>query len=107
MPAGAVYVGRPTKWGNPYRIKRHGGFHVVWCEPEPGVSEFLMYAPRDECIEFAVRKFRDALHGGLLAVTGEDVRRELRGQDLACWCPPGAVCHADVLLEVANESPRD
>lgn len=27
---------------------------------------------------------------------------ELRGRDLACWCPPGLPCHADVLLEIAN-----
>ncbi|ATN65310.1 hypothetical protein A3857_18520 [Cereibacter sphaeroides] len=34
--------------------------------------------------------------------TVEDVIRELRGKDLACWCQPGAPCHADVLLEIAN-----
>lgn len=27
---------------------------------------------------------------------------ELRGKDLACWCRPGQVCHADSLLEAAN-----
>ncbi|WP_269062108.1 DUF4326 domain-containing protein [Salipiger marinus] len=27
---------------------------------------------------------------------------ELRGRDLACWCPDGP-CHADVLLKIANE----
>lgn len=27
---------------------------------------------------------------------------ELRGRDLACWCPLDLPCHADVLLEVAN-----
>ena len=27
---------------------------------------------------------------------------ELRGKNLACWCRPGAPCHADVLLELAN-----
>lgn len=33
----------------------------------------------------------------------EDARRELRGKNLACWCPTdGLPCHADVLLEVAN-----
>ena len=29
---------------------------------------------------------------------------ELRGKDLACWCPvDGQPCHADVLLRIANE----
>lgn len=27
----------------------------------------------------------------------------LRGKSLACWCKPGEPCHADVLLELANE----
>ena len=29
---------------------------------------------------------------------------ELRGKNLACWCPPGQACHADVLLELANKT---
>ena len=32
----------------------------------------------------------------------EAARRELAGNDLACWCDPDELCHADVLLEVAN-----
>jgi hypothetical protein len=37
----------------------------------------------------------------------EDVRRHLRGYNLACWCPEGWPCHADVLLKVANaEEPK-
>lgn len=40
--------------------------------------------------------------GRFLPVTLADVRRELAGKDLACWCRPGAPCHADVLLELAN-----
>ena len=34
--------------------------------------------------------------------TVEDVRRELRGKTLACWCAIDKPCHADVLLEIAN-----
>jgi hypothetical protein len=40
--------------------------------------------------------------GRFLKVTVDDVRRELAGRDLACWCPPGEPCHADVLLAIAN-----
>jgi len=28
---------------------------------------------------------------------------ELRGKNLACWCAPGASCHADILLDLANK----
>jgi hypothetical protein len=28
----------------------------------------------------------------------------LRGRDLACWCPIGSPCHADVLLDFLREA---
>jgi Domain of unknown function (DUF4326) len=80
MPAGAVYVGRGSRWGNPWRIKEVG---------------------RD----FAVRRFRAiARH-----IFGDADFRELRGKDLCCWCKLSdengnpVPCHADVLLELANK----
>ncbi|WP_116996883.1 DUF4326 domain-containing protein [Desertimonas flava] len=76
LPEGTVVVSRPTRWGNPHPISLG--------RPE------------------AVRRYRDDLLAGRLAVTVEDVRRELRGKDLACYCPLDGPCHADVLIEVAN-----
>ena len=75
-PAGAVVVSRPTRWGNPYPVARYG---------------------RDQ----AVAMFRGYLadHPELV----EAARQELAGKDLACWCKPGELCHADIWLEVANE----
>ena len=35
-------------------------------------------------------------------IEGEDLT-PLRGKNLACWCKLGAACHADVLLELANQ----
>jgi hypothetical protein len=52
----------------------------------------------------AVRRYRTDLLAGRLPVTVDDVRRELRGRDLACYCALGEPCHGDVLLEIANES---
>jgi hypothetical protein len=77
LPAGVVVVTRPTKWGNPHPLS----------------------LGRDE----AVRRYRDDLLAGRLAITVDDVKAELRGRDLACYCSPTDRCHADVLLEVANE----
>jgi hypothetical protein len=51
----------------------------------------------------AVRRYHEDLLAGRLAVTVEDVKRELAGRDLACYCPLDQPCHADVLLAVANE----
>jgi hypothetical protein len=41
-----------------------------------------------------------------LGYTVDDVQRELRGRDLACWCPTWQACHGDVLLAVANSDDR-
>ena len=75
-PEGAIVVSRPSRWGNPYRFDVHG--------------------------DAAIGMFEADLHAGKLRFTVEDVRRELAGHDLACWCPIGALCHAEVLLQVAN-----
>lgn len=74
IPSGAVYVGRPGKWGNPFVIGRDG--------------------TREEVIQ----KYREWIR-----MEGLDERacRELKGKDLICWCAP-LPCHADVLLEIAN-----
>jgi len=77
-PPGAIVVARPTRWGNPYRVT-------------DGRS-------RAE----AVKLYRQALDAGS-GPRRADIRRELGGHDLACWCPLTEPRHADVLLAIANE----
>jgi hypothetical protein len=74
IPAGAVYIGRPSTWGNPYSIGR-------------GRSRAEVIAAYREWL------FTCNLIG--------DVIRELKGKDLICHCAPKP-CHGDVLLEIAN-----
>lgn len=83
-----VCVTRPGPWGNPFSSALAGA--------QPAQKGALR--------ERAVRRFRHALLSGdaALPFTIEDVRHELRGKNLACWCPLDEPCHADVLLEVAN-----
>ena len=76
MPEGAVYVGRPSRWGNPFAIDGS--------------------TTRAD----AVARYREWLAGQPELV--DAARSELAGRDLVCWCPLGEACHADVLLEVAN-----
>jgi len=83
MPPNTVYVGRPSKWGNPYRT----GDYVY----EGGPT----FGGRPLSAQEAVAQFR-AHTAPLLPV------EELRGKDLACWCKEGEPCHADILLELAN-----
>lgn len=74
IPASAVYVGRPTKWGNPFKVADYGRGTALqeyskWIKTQPQLRA--------------------------------DARRELRGKDLVCWCKPDA-CHADILMSIAN-----
>jgi hypothetical protein len=83
-PPNTVYVGRPTKWGNPFRLSD--------------------YSSPAECIN----AYRDWLAGtsqlAMQPPTPQQIRTELAGKNLACWCRIGAPCHADVLLEIANSA---
>ena len=83
MPRNSVYVGRPTFWGNPFRA---------------GPTKNLGHLqPRD-----AVALYRTWLEHTLAGAWRLMRLHELRGKDLACWCPLDQPCHADVILELAN-----
>jgi len=70
-----VYIGRPSKWGNPFTIGKDG--------------------TREEVIE----KYRDWI------IEQDDLMEalpELKGKVLGCWCSPKS-CHGDVLIELAKK----
>jgi hypothetical protein len=74
IPAGAVYIGRPSKWGNPFVLGRDGSREQV-------VAKYRAHLLRSPALLASLP--------------------ELRDKDLVCWCAPCA-CHGDVLLELAN-----
>ena len=81
MPPATVNVARPTAWGNPFRIGDRAPDGSVIASREAAVAlyrQFVDAPPTGHCYD------------------------ELRGKDLACWCPLDGPCHADVLLERAN-----
>ena len=89
MPPNTVYVGRPTKWGNPYIIGTQM-VKLVGLDPN---------APREPLTaEEAVHCFRGDMNDWMRDIA----REELRGKNLACWCPLDQPCHAEVLLGIAN-----
>lgn len=100
MPEGAVYVGRPGKYGNLYKVSEltDGRFIVIF-EYEPGQWERVTpigreYATYTEAAKVAVSLYRTIVYHLDL--------KPLRGHDLACFCKEGEPCHADILLELAN-----
>jgi hypothetical protein len=101
LPPGAMSVARPTKWGNPFRVR---GAADGWTVYDDGTGKVVARAASKEAAtRQAVILFRQALLAGQLAVSVADARRELRGRVLACWCAEDAEwCHADVWLAVAN-----
>jgi len=71
---------------------------------DPNRRHYARFVNKADAIALAVRLFRRDLRQRRLSFTAADVRRELAGRDLGCWCPEWADwCHGDVLLEVAND----
>jgi hypothetical protein len=80
-----VYVGRGSKWGNPYSHK------------EGTLAEYVVESRRE-----AVQKFEEYL------LSNEELMgslSELKGKTLGCWCKPKS-CHGDILLKYANGSSK-
>jgi hypothetical protein len=105
-PEGVVYVGRPSMWGNPfskvavinwYLGDYMGDRNAIW--QEEAVSLFRAWATNE---------LEDSYYENRLLPDDWKLYRcrldfaVLRGKDLGCWCRPGAACHADVLIELAN-----
>lgn len=110
IPAGAVYVGRPTRWGNPSRVIRSGGGWAVEYDHDGKQGGVVgTFTDVREARRFATDAYREHLkaHPELAEVA----RREFAGRDLACWCPlpqPGEPdhCHAAVLLQAVAEQQK-
>ena len=86
QPKGTVFVGRPSKFGNPYRIDSQ--------------------LPKHMALPAAVGLFKS--YAGYRLESDPHWLDSLKGKDLACWCPledekgNPVPCHADVLIELAN-----
>lgn len=122
-PPGAIVVSRPSRWGNPFRVGdlvREPGTYGGPAHPDLGVMPEGTYTGTrltGEPYEYVIRRVRDRadavnLFRAYIAFHDdtwppEEIRRELGGRDLCCWCPlpePGQpdICHAAVLLAVAE-----
>ncbi|MTK12670.1 MAG: DUF4326 domain-containing protein [Clostridiaceae bacterium] len=113
MPESAIYVGRPTKWGNPFRVGQ-----ISRPVPRPEITHDIIicaangsrmkhFIPPIELAPFprplTAEDMLEQYRAHILAALGlETIRVKLGGKDLACWCRPDQPCHAEVLLEIAN-----
>jgi hypothetical protein len=97
MPPNTVYVGRPSKWGNPYHIGQNYIDKVIEND------EVVEHSWDSIDAKTAIAFYEEAITKKYPAVkiTVEEIIAELRGKNLACWCPLDKPCHADVLLRLA------
>ena len=94
----AKRVTRPGKWGNPFSI----------------ADMAARYGLDDEAAQVkAVALCGEWLRGTIdpklsphAPPSHDEIRTELKGHNLACWCRPGTPCHSEVLIEIANGKAR-
>lgn len=94
MPEDVIYVGRGSKYGNPFRVatpEPQEGNAIY--TPEKAVANFRTLV---EYINNNAHKFPEN------PLIYAHLRRDLKGKTLACWCDTDQPCHADVLIELAN-----
>ena len=95
-PEGAVLVSRPSRWGNPITTK-----NTLACEtPADAAAMYRDLMRYGETVPYPHpgQSWELDRHREWVLANAH----ELRGHDLACWCPLDQPCHADVLLEIAN-----
>lgn len=101
-------MARPSRWGNPYRVVRRDGCWMI--DVTDGIAVGAVYSSKRKATEAAVQFYREHLdrtegHSGF--TMAYEAQMDLRGADLACWCPltddhgDPWLCHADVLLALA------
>ncbi len=89
-----VYVGRPSKFGNPFTLKDFSRDKAISNFRECLLNNAMVYTMIDKCqasIQFDRFKWM-----------AENIEL-LRGKNLSCWCKTSCKCHADVLMEIANK----
>jgi hypothetical protein len=105
MPSNTVSVVRPGRWGNPFIASQVGMPAAVnaFREVMTGSWNPRVLSHLTDCgYEQAYRAREIWLERLKWHSPSDGAKCELRGRNLACWCPLHQLCHADVLLEIAN-----
>lgn len=119
-PEGAIIVDRTSKWGNPFKLEGD----MIYCDASHRRKIFSSWVifdnhslwDKDKGLEQIIKLYGDWFGGNLpdenyinheivrpSTFDMDEIKRELKGKDLVCWCPLDKPCHADLLIEIANE----
>ncbi len=112
-PAGVVVVSRPSKWGNPFLVRRESLGGPCWSVSIEGEGFKRYFETEREARQLAVGLYKQHTGPGAhYELDLVEVRAVLGGRDLACWCPlvdadgNRVPCHADVLIKMSNPTGR-
>lgn len=122
MPPNTVYVGRGSKWGNPFRvIQYHDKKWAIKTDGSERHTTILInnthatYNTKEEATKDAIKCYTlsltpythdngDNLIDFYMSIAQvEHIKYYLKGKNLACWCDINEMCHADILLDIANK----
>ena len=107
MPENTVYVGRPTKWGNPFKLNGDC-IYIDASYRRKILSRWVWYGVGDRAE--LVRLYRllwtvnhvdpdmQYWHEHFMSLD----LTELKGKNLACFCALDSPCHADFLIELVD-----
>lgn len=122
MPPNTVYVGRGSKWGNPFRVVQY--HDKKWAIKTDGSERYTTilinnthatYNTKEEATKDAIKCYTlsltpythdngDNLIDFYMSIAQvEHIKYYLKGKNLACWCDINEMCHADILLDIANK----
>ena len=117
MPPNTVYVGGGSKWGNPYKV---GGYYQITLYSSAAMAVKIMAEYQEKYPNINFYRSHDSWSFFRFDIIDNYTAKMvywflinryystgyfnyLKGKNLACWCPLGQPCHADVLLKIANE----
>ena len=106
-PVAVRYVGRPTRWGNPYRVVKGRSGLLGVITPDERVVTLRTDCTGSEAARVAVRGFQrhlDHLDRSTKprAVLARHLAPLVTADVLSCWCPLDAPCHADTLCDLVG-----
>ena len=103
MPPNTVYVGRGSKFGNPFPVIEGwvGVYPDFICGRKLAVRRFgeWLKGKKFKRLTPETNRFKAMTE---IPPTIMQIKEALKGKNLACWCKPNQECHADILLELAN-----
>lgn len=111
LPPNTIYVGRPSKWGNPFKVGCIMNYmDILHFMDFKDVKKYFQV--KGQTVNAIAKKPLDIEDSMYLYkkykfnVTEETKKKlltQLKGKNLACWCPMDKPCHADILLKLANK----